>query len=114
MDALFIRPSVVDGSLRFDVNEIQKRIPSLVPTYEYDEEFFEIELHNLKPYQRKMQYYFRLMIVEEELYEPCSNLRELVYEDKLDLYLEDVRFQYVINEYEFVETLLDYCKDKGI
>ena len=111
-DDLFLRPSYLGMQLNEDA--ILKRIPSMVPSYEYDDDFFDNELPGLKPYQRKMQYYLRLMVVENRLQVLDGQIGELVYDDGNDSPLDEMLSYYIINDSEFEESLLEYCKDKGI
>ena len=111
-DDLFLRPSYLDMQLNEDA--ILKQIPSMVPSYEYDDDFFDNELPGLKPYQRKMQYYLRLMVVEDRLQILDGQIGELVYDDGNDSPLDEMLSYYIINDSEFEESLLEYCKDKGI
>ena len=111
-DDLFVRPSYLGIQLNEDA--ILKRIPSMVPSYEYDEDFFEERMPDQKSYQRKMQYYLRLMVVEDRLQGLDEQIGELVYDDKSHSPLDEMLSYYIIDDSEFEETLLEYCNDKGI
>ena len=111
-DDLFLRPSYLGIQLNKDA--ILKQIPFMDPSYEYDDDFFEYEFPDLKPYQRKMQYYLRLMVVEDRLQDLDGQIGELVYDDENHSSLDEMLSYYTIDDNEFEETLLEYCNDKGI
>ena len=111
-DDLFLRPTYLGMQLNEDA--ILKQIPSMVPSYEYDEDFFEERMPDQKPYQRKLQYYLRLMVVEDRLQVLDGQIGELVNDDGNDSPLDEMLSYYIINDSEFEESLLEYCKDKGI
>ena len=111
-DDLFVRPSYLGMQLNEDA--ILKQIPSMEQSYEYDDDFFEYELPGLKPYQRKMRYYLRLMVVWGHLVGLDGTIGELVYHDENRSTLDDLLYNYTIDDNEFEETLLEYCKDKSI
>ena len=67
-----------------------------------------------KSYQRKMQYYLRLMVVEDRLQGLEEQIGELVYDDENHSPLDEMLSYYIIDDSEFEETLLEYCNDKGI
>ncbi len=111
-DDLFVRPSYLGMSLNEDA--ILKQIPSMVPSDEYDEDFFEERMPDQKSYQRKMQYYLRLVVVEDRLQDFDRQIGELVYDDENHSPLDEMLSYYIIDDSEFEETLLKYCEDKGI
>ena len=100
--------------MQLNEDAILKQIPSMVPSYEYDEDFFEERMPDQKPYQRKLQYYLRLMVVEDRLQVLDGQIGELVNDDGNDSPLDEMLSYYIINDSEFEESLLEYCKDKGI
>ena len=111
-DDLFVRPSYLGMQLNEDA--ILKQIPSMVPSDEYDEDFFEERMPDQKSYQRKMQYYLRLVVVEDRLQDFDRQIGELVYDDENHSPLDEMLSYYIIDDSEFEETLLEYCNDKGI
>ena len=111
-DDLFLRPSYLGMQLNEDA--ILKQIPSMDPSYEYDDDFFDDKHPGLKPYQRKMQYYLRLMVVEDRLQVLDGQIGELVYDDENHSSLDEMLSYYTIDDNEFEETLSEYCNDKGI
>ena len=93
---------------------ILRQIPAMSPSYDYDEDFFEERMPDQKPYQRKMQIFLRLMVVERRLRDVDYDICELVYDDQRHSPLDELLSRYIIDDDEFEETLLEYCKDKGI
>lgn len=111
-DDLFVREHYLGTELNEDA--ILKQIPAMNPSYDYDEDFFEDRMPDQKPYQRKMQYYLRLMVVERRLQDMDYDISKLVYDDDEHSPLDKLIYYYTIDDGEFEETLLEYCKDKSI
>lgn len=111
-DDLIVRPSFMSPQLNEET--ILKQIPTIYPSYEYNDESFEYLLPDLKPYQRKMQYYLRLMVVERQLQEIDDQIGKLVYNEEYHPTIDKLIFYYIIDDGEFEDTLQEYCKDKGI
>ena len=111
-DDLFVKEHYLGINLNEDA--ILKQIPAMTPTYDYDEDFFEERMPDQKPYQRKMQYYLRLMVVERRLQDMDYDIAKLVYDDEKESQLYKLIYYYIIDDDEFDDVLQEYCNDKGI
>ena len=111
-DDLFVKDHYLGTQLNEDA--IMKQIPAMNPTYDYDEDFFEERMPDQKPYQRKMQYYLRLMVVERRLQDMDYDIAKLVYDDEKESQLYKLIYYYIIDDSEFDDVLQEYCNDKGI